>query len=180
MLRFQTREDGTTCSVRQSAEPPCEGPRAQSPGRGHCGHRVGTGRGSARPRAVAWTLCPAGEAQGPRRLEREAEVTSGLGAVPGGAWAGAQDKQPAVGGSPHPGAHARATRWPARGAKCAAGAGQARVAEEDAVDAHGHSVVRRAARPKSCNPGGWLGRVCVSGGRTRTLTGDGPQPRPPL
>lgn len=66
MLRFQTREDGTTCSVRQSAEPPCEGPRAQSPGRGHC---------------VAWTLCPAGEAQGPRRLEREAEVTSGLGGL---------------------------------------------------------------------------------------------------
>lgn len=81
MLRFQTREDGTTCSVRQSAEPPCEGPRAQSPGRGHCGHRIGTGRGSARPRAVAWTLCPAGEAQGPRRLEREAEVTSALGGL---------------------------------------------------------------------------------------------------
>lgn len=62
--------------------------------------------------------------------------------MPGGAWAGAQHKQPAVGGSPRPGAHARATRWPARGAKYAAGAGQARVAEEDAVDAHGHSVVR--------------------------------------
>lgn len=99
--------------------------------------------------------------------------------MPGGAWAGAQDKQPAVGGSPRPGAHARATCWPARGAKYAAGAGQARVAKEDAMDAHGHSMVRRAARPKSCNPGGWLGRVCVSGGRTRTSTGDGPQPRPP-